>query len=297
LERIPLGAVKGIISRHLSEWMSNPIFDRDGVLTIGYNYPNLNMAETYNAPGSPYWALKPFIILALNGNHPFWAVEPLEMPELDNVKEFPEAGMIVQRLPGHTVIYPDAVFRNDSFGHMPEKYGKFAYSTEYGFSVAVGADDLELAAPDSMLAFEIDGYIFTRRTAVSSEIKDGAVRSVWSPVRGIEVETSVVPVERGHLRRHRITNALGYGCCAFDCGFAVYAPSPVGCAESKGNNNAGASCEAYGQSCTVTSVKGGGEGHIIHAAPNTNLMKSKTVIPCVRYEIPPGVSMLETLIN
>jgi hypothetical protein len=274
--------------------MRNPIFDRDGVLTIGYHYPNLNMAENYNAPGSPYWALKPFILLALPDDHPFWAAPALPMPQLEGVKEFSKAGMIIQRLPGHTVIYPDAVFRNDTFGHVPEKYGKFAYSTEYGFSVSTGADDLDLAAPDSMLAFEIDGYIFTRRNAESSEIKGGAVCSLWSPLKGIAVETSITPASGGHIRRHRVVNGLGYDCAAYDCGFAVSAPSPVGYIKTAAGGKAQAACPANGQDCAVESIKGGGIGYIIHAAPNTNLMYSKTVIPCVKYAIPAGESILET---
>ncbi len=44
------GQVKGILFRHLNWWMQQPIFDNCGILTIGYRYPNLHMAESYNAP-------------------------------------------------------------------------------------------------------------------------------------------------------------------------------------------------------------------------------------------------------
>lgn len=47
--------MKGIVLRHLRWWLKQPMFDRDGVLSVGYSYPNLAMAEDYNAPGSPYW--------------------------------------------------------------------------------------------------------------------------------------------------------------------------------------------------------------------------------------------------
>ena len=57
--------MKGIIVRNLNWWLARPIFDRDGVLTIGYGYPQQYMAEQYNAPGSPYWGLKVFLLLAL----------------------------------------------------------------------------------------------------------------------------------------------------------------------------------------------------------------------------------------
>lgn len=56
VEPFPVGVMKGLIVRHLEDWMKKPIFDRDGILTIGYGYPNLVMGERYNGPGSPYWA-------------------------------------------------------------------------------------------------------------------------------------------------------------------------------------------------------------------------------------------------
>ena len=57
--------MKGIVNRHMRSWWEKPVFDKEGLLTIGYAYPNLNMAEGYNGPGSPYWALKSFIVLAV----------------------------------------------------------------------------------------------------------------------------------------------------------------------------------------------------------------------------------------
>lgn len=54
------GVVKGIILRHLRWWQQQSIFDREGILTLGFAYPNLVMCEDYNSPGSPYWALKVF---------------------------------------------------------------------------------------------------------------------------------------------------------------------------------------------------------------------------------------------
>ena len=66
------GIVKGIVLRHLRWWQQQSIVDRDGILTLGFAYPNLAMCEDYNSPGSPYWALKTYLILALPEAHPFW---------------------------------------------------------------------------------------------------------------------------------------------------------------------------------------------------------------------------------
>ena len=42
--------MKGIIVRNLNWWLARPIFDRDGVLTIGYGYPQQYMAEPVQRP-------------------------------------------------------------------------------------------------------------------------------------------------------------------------------------------------------------------------------------------------------
>ena len=66
-EALPWGRIKGIYLRHLREWATHPISDRDGVLSIGYGYGNLLMHEPYNSSGSPYWAMKFFLALAAAG--------------------------------------------------------------------------------------------------------------------------------------------------------------------------------------------------------------------------------------
>lgn len=288
---VSLGVIKGILVRHLQDWLEWPIRDRDGILTIGYRYPCLNMAENYNAPGSPYWALKVFLILALPDAHPFWKGGAEPMPLLEPLKAFHHGEILIQQSRGHTVLYPSALFRNDSLGHLPEKYGKFAYSTEFGFSVAVGDGDLGLAAPDSMLAFELDGYFFVRRNAMNAEVEEKQIRSVWSPVQGITVETVIIPTKKGHIRRHKVVNEIA-PCRAFDCGFAVHAPSPVGYDSIIEKDRAAAACD--GASCSVAVLGYKGYPQMIAAAPNTNLIHSKTVIPCICYEITNGTTILET---
>ena len=64
-----ISVMKGIISRHLEDWMRAPILDNGGVMSIGYKYQSLLMAEHYNAPGSPMWGLKVFAVLALDDSH------------------------------------------------------------------------------------------------------------------------------------------------------------------------------------------------------------------------------------
>ena len=64
---------KGYLGRNIRSWMEKDIFDNSHILTVGYEYPDYQIAENYNAPGSPYWALKSFAVLMLGKNDDFWS--------------------------------------------------------------------------------------------------------------------------------------------------------------------------------------------------------------------------------
>lgn len=66
-----MGSYQGIDLAPLALVAQQPIFNNDGTLSIGYAYPNLNIADQYISPGSPYWAFKIFLPLALPDSHPF----------------------------------------------------------------------------------------------------------------------------------------------------------------------------------------------------------------------------------
>lgn len=102
---------------------------------------------------------------------------------------------------------------------MSEKYCKFAYSSEFGFSVPRSNKFFNQSGADSTLSFEIDGYIFTRRLSLKISVKENSLFSLWSPFKGIKVETTLIPIEGGHIRRHKVTS--DYDCIARDAGFSV----------------------------------------------------------------------------
>ncbi|MGC3124163.1 DUF2264 domain-containing protein, partial [Enterococcus faecalis] len=54
VEALPWGEIKGLISRHLHQWMNKDIFTTDGLLSVGYDYQKMVFAEGNNGPGSPY---------------------------------------------------------------------------------------------------------------------------------------------------------------------------------------------------------------------------------------------------
>lgn len=282
LDGVPVAVVKGILARHLNWWMEQKMFDRDGVLTIGYAYPNLVMAERYNAPGSPYWGMKTMLCLGLPDDHPFWSVEAVPMPKLDTVKPLYQADMLMHRHDGDVVAYAAGVCEKYGHGHVPEKYSKFAYSTRFGFSVAKSQIVLHENAPDSALAFVIDGddYVFVRKVSLDSEVQQDRVISTWQPFHGIRVSSTVIPTEHGHKRIHKIES--DYNCTAYDCGFAVEKFTD-GYEEHAAENTA--TVKYAKQGCTVTGRGPEAAGLVIGADPNTNVLYPNASIPAVSYRI------------
>lgn len=287
LEPLPLPVMKGLIVRSFQWWLEQKIFDRDGILTIGYCYPQMYMAERYNAPGSPYWGMKSFVLLALPEDHPFWSAEAAPLPALDKLKPMPYANMLVQRRHGRVTAYAAGVNEGHGHGQFPEKYAKFAYDTRFGFCASRSREVLHQAAPDSMLAFVIDDNVFVRRVSQRWKVEKGEVWSQWSPFPGIEVTTTITPTANGHRRRHLVRSQ--WACEAYDCGFAIPNFAP-GYTETVDDIAAEAQCS--GMRCRVQGA--GGQGVVIGCDPNTSLYHPNVHLPAVRYDIPVGETVMET---
>lgn len=280
IEPFPVPVMKGIIVRHLNYWMDQSIFDRDGVLTIGYAYPSQIMSETYNAQGSPYWAMKTFLCLALPDGHPFWEADAVPLPGLPSRTLLPRGHMLIDRRGGDVTAYVPGLYDKPGHGRAAEKYAKFAYSTTFGFSASRSNSYLHEAAPDSMLAFVLDGddTVFTRKVCSVYEMTRDGVYSEWSPFPGILVKTTITPNSEGHSRRHEIESQIA--CAAYDCGFALpkYLPGVT-----------------FG--CAVTGEGPEAEDYTINADPGTNLLYPNTTIPAIRYRIEPGSCVLNTRVK
>lgn len=290
IKPFPIGVMKGIIARNLIKWHESDMLDNAGILTVGYKYPNLLMAEHYNAHGSPYWGLKAFALLALPEDHEFFTVKAEPLPELDNRKLISAADMVIARRSGHVTAYPAGTHEEFGCGQIIPKYLKFAYSTKFGFNVNRSNVYLEELAPDNMLAFEVNGVYFERNHSEGFEITESGLKIKWSAFRDIKVETEIIITDSGHIRRHTITSPYeGY---AYDCGFAVASRDKDNCVWSTDGNSANAKNNF--SACTVT---GGGKAIVFTASPNTNIMYNKTVIPAVKYCLNKGTTVIETTIT
>ena len=110
----------------------------------------------------------------------------------------PSADLLLQRLPdGQLNAYSPANYEKGDHGQFVEKYGKFVYNTRFGFSASRSYVQLEQAAPDSMLAFVIDGWTFVRRHSDRFVLMGDRLLSEWRPFPGIKVTTELVPTKWG----------------------------------------------------------------------------------------------------
>lgn len=215
---LSIGTIKGLWARQIRVWRDKPIFSGEGILSRGYDYPNLVICEEYNSPTSPYWAMKAFLPLALAQDHPFWscAEEPLALSS--GSVEMPGGPMIAQRVEGHAIVHYAAPVHRKV---QADKYNKFAYSTRFGMEV----NALQYAEMgkfgDNILALSFDnGANWQMRLEnEAAEIRDGKLFASWrSGHQRVETEIEVIG-EGTFTRTHRFT--LDRPALIVETGFAV----------------------------------------------------------------------------
>lgn len=245
-EGLPWGVIKGLTLRHLRWWSQQSIFNNDGTLSIGYTYPNLNVADQYISPNSPYWALKIFLPLALPESHPFWQAEEAPLPDLPLIRAQNHSGMILCGDDNRSHIFALSGQQHAAWlRHGEAKYAKFAYSTAFGFSVPSCQIGLKEGAYDSVLALSEDNRHFRVREGPleahpTSErlqsrlqygswqwrvlcklysilsawqrprtilcIEDTMLYSRWQPWPDVTVKTWLFPMLPWHIRMHCLHN-------------------------------------------------------------------------------------------
>jgi hypothetical protein len=231
LDILPWGVLKGLVLRHLRWWFSRPILDTGGLLSTGYGYPNLIMADTYNSPGSPYWGLKAYLVLALGEDHPFWRAQEAPLPDWSagfaglgtpalaannadaTAADLRDRALIVsENVPGFILSHsPEDVqllvpgqYPGFDMVHPAEKYCKFAYSARFGFCVSHSNYNIEMTGCDSMLLLSEDGYWRQRRQVKDLRSGPNWTASTWEPWPDVRITTFLVSLGAWHLRLHRI---------------------------------------------------------------------------------------------
>ncbi|KAL2859350.1 hypothetical protein BJX68DRAFT_276704 [Aspergillus pseudodeflectus] len=296
-----IGVAKGLLLRHLRWWSKHPdIFNADGTLNIGFTYPNMYLSENYNSPQSVYWCLKSFIVLMLPEDHEFWKAEELPHPSsLPSVEVVWPPRQILCNTPEHHFLLSSGQMTRKSHKAREAKYGKFAYSSAFGFSVPCGPL-LEQMAPDSTLSVSHDGgetwkvrsepgneRILSIKTSESSRTIS-ALASEWRPWRYLDVTiTSVlVPLMEvfpgWHVRVHRVQlNGFDQSSLAdnalelVDSGFALDAETAEGAFIPNTESLVGTEhgCCVDGTSCLLRSRAG--TAGIVDLTPQTEISASQ----------------------
>ncbi|KAF4585053.1 hypothetical protein EYR40_001888 [Pleurotus pulmonarius] len=320
---LTLGVLKGLLLRNIRYWAHTQpgSFTPSNTLTIGFCYPNHNITENYNSPGSPYWAFKAFIVLALPPDHAFWTAQEEAFPSvsLAVVRPLNEPLHIASNVGGHTFILSSGQQCSYAVKQSAAKYGKFAYSSAFGYSVPVGSLTLEELGGDNTLALsDDDGEVWKcRRDTREARIEyaDPAsrtgkfwLRSMWYPWPDVQVETWLVPPDADvsplwHVRVHRIKTARKLWTA--EGGFAIYgqgrdarALEPTadahdeiqyGTVEKDGEVRVASRAGASG--FVDISVEGGvvrRSGKALRTDANTNLIVPRAVLPTMFGQVEPS---------
>ncbi|KAI0065803.1 hypothetical protein BV25DRAFT_1596361 [Artomyces pyxidatus] len=299
------GVVKGLQLRNIRWWARQPgAYASDGTFTIGFCYPNHNMTENYNSPGSPYWAFKSFIALSLPETHPFWAAaeEPYPTAALGSAPKILKQPLhIATRAGGHTYVLSSGQQCSYPVKQSAAKYGKFAYSSAFGYSVPSGSLTLEEHAADSALALSADGgetWKLRRDTRAPRFEAGGVLRAEWYPWPDVRVETWLVPpapdTPLWHVRVHRVRTARALR--SAEGAWALYGQREDGRAlepESEGGGAFGVrEADGIARAVSRAGVSGiagletvswggaaGRAGKAIRTDPNTNLIVPRAVLP------------------
>ncbi|KAJ5739450.1 hypothetical protein N7533_012234 [Penicillium manginii] len=306
------GVVKGLLLRNFRWWATQAdIFNNDGTLNLGYSYANMYLTENYNSPGSPYWCCLSFIPLALPETHPFWTSEEEPYPSsLLEVVALKYPKHISIRRGGHSFILSSGQACHYPMRATQAKYGKFAYSSAFGYSVPTGSYQLEQFAPDSMLALSEDGGEFwhTRRLALDAHFEkpgsDGTpiLVSSWKPWPDVEIETTLVPpaveTPNWHIRAHRVRT--GRALQTSEGAFAIYGCrsdngrilGPMESGESEGSVHGDRSAlvisSAGAVGITELYSSSSRAGRIVLADPNSNIIHGRTLLPSLGIDLSPG---------
>jgi hypothetical protein len=293
-EVLPWGVLKGLYLRHMRWWSDKPISDRDGVLALGYGYPNPLMNEQYNASGSPYWAMKAFLPLALPQDHPFWTADerPFEPGDILPLR----AGAALVETGRHAVLYP-AGQSNMKHRGGADKYARFAYSSAFGFSVEV-MDRLDLMAGDNMLLLSDDGGAHVRRRESSAEwhIADRWSRCRWQPWSDVTVTTWLAPLGDWHVRVHLVDTPRAL--VAAEGGFCLPIDDGDGFVDhwmARELERPAFFANGFGAS-GIVDLDGHRRPAVIMTLPNTNLIHRKTIVPRLTGAVPAGRTLLRSAI-
>ncbi|KAJ9105835.1 hypothetical protein QFC19_003405 [Naganishia cerealis] len=258
--------------------------------------------------------------------HPFWQADELPWPTdlFPAITSLPDPLHIMVRLPPrspalatHTYLLSSGQACHYALKASESKYGRYAYSSAFGFSCPTGAFGLEQMAADSMLALcddpEEDGFGQGERWRVRRLAEDAQLvhygnnsdqvylHSIWRPWKNsVSVETWLLPPTAAapdwYIRIHKIVTDRELR--SSEGGWPCYGQSPDGRALVQvfsGEKGQGG-LEELGVVRAITSagivglkdLSGHRQGKLIQSDANSNLIFSRSVLPSLLGRHQPG---------
>lgn len=194
---LPLGRVRRLCTRNLDFFLSRPITQSQGCLSLGWTDQFEALAETYSCAASPYWAAKGFAALLLPPEHAFWTApeEPLLSELGDHAHPIIPAGLVIRSTGGAVeIINAGSQISNTSLRFGAWKWSKTAYRTGVSFTIALPA--MTNWSFDSALTIQLDsGAVCGRHSTVAVELDDTHVLYAYN--LGFKTGQSNTGVETG----------------------------------------------------------------------------------------------------
>jgi hypothetical protein len=168
------GMLRRLCTRNLDFFLSKPITQSQGCLSLGWTDEFPPLVELYSCAASPYWAAKGFAALLLPPAHPFWTSPEESLPSErgDHAHVIPPAGLVVRSVGGAVEILnagSQVAVGNLRYGAW--KWSKTAYRTGTSFTLAFPADTSW--SHDSALTLHLpDGSIYGRHSTVAVEMDE-----------------------------------------------------------------------------------------------------------------------------
>ncbi|UNK71382.1 DUF2264 domain-containing protein [Microbacterium sp. H1-D42] len=200
------GLLRRAASGQIKHFVSRGAPDADGILSLGWHHPWRAIAQNYSGLGSPYWASKGMLGLALPATHPAWTAVEKPLP----IDEGPFARALVT--PGWLAVgTSDGIVRvvNHGTDHRVEGslepdsplYAKFGYSTATapvlaGPGVAAPVDGTVALVRDGLPSHR-SGFVVGGSCALDSTTLSGSstARAHWPlgyevrPNHGVDTHT------------------------------------------------------------------------------------------------------------
>ena len=192
------GQLRRAASSIVTHFVQHGAPDEDGLLTLGWHGPWRPLAQSYSGTGSPYWAAKGMLGLALPADHPVWTAdeEPLPVEVADDLVAVAAPGWIVSGTRDDGVVRvvnhgTDHALEGSLDGDSP-LYARLGYST----ATAPLLDDEAWAEPfdQSVVLVDADGRSTHRSgmTLLECRVVDGVgIAASRSTAHRVEIDPTV----------------------------------------------------------------------------------------------------------